>query len=151
MLATEVHRWFISDCNGASTTIGTKMGSGGCMRFTGGRFTLPCVFARSGVPFSSTRTSRSSATTKRRPTGSARSSLPRTSWHRRRPPWCGRSVSGLAHGLCGWTSTGRRFASGTTTPGWSYRSRGTRAGLPSALSPRGRSTVGRPLTSCRCI
>ena len=37
--------------------------------------------------FSSTRMSRSSARTRRQPTGSAHSSLPRTSWRRRRRPW----------------------------------------------------------------
>lgn len=52
------------------------------------------------------------------PTESASSSLPPTSWLRRRLPWCGPSGSVRAHGRCGWISTGRRFVSDITTPGW---------------------------------
>ena len=44
----------------------------------------------------------------------------------------------------------RTFAFAGMTPGWLYRYRGTRSGLPSARSSRGLTIAGKPWTSCRC-
>ena len=124
--------------------------SGGCTRFIGARFTRLCGFAGNGARFSSTTRRRWFAMTRFAPIGCrGTSSRPGSSPQRRRPS-CGLSAWGRARGRCGLMRAIAIFASVGTTLGWSYRFRGMRSALPSALSSRGRTTGGRPWTSCRC-
>jgi len=99
-------------------TIGTRMDSGGCTRFTGARSIRRCGFVGNGARCCSTTRRRWFAMTRPAPTGCrGTSSGPGSSPPLRRLS-CGRSAWALGPGRCGSMRAGRTSGFAGTTRGW---------------------------------